>query len=249
MDRENMQTLPNTDRTDLQLPELAASVQKERTTPTHDRQIEFENIVLRRLPQLRRMAMWKLRNREDAEDAVQDALLSAFKHIADFEGRAQMSTWLTAIATNSVRMQLRRRFQRARRSVDEQPEEFADYLADTRPTAELCVVALQRRELMTKLVKALPLSQRTALQLRHADGLSLREAAEALEVPVGTLKSYLARGRARLAQLLVALGARRPGAPIGDLKTTGNAPSAVRGRRPCPSARARGKVMSPGGRT
>jgi RNA polymerase sigma-70 factor (ECF subfamily) len=49
------------------------------------------------------MAMRWLRNPEDAEDAVQDAMLSAFKHIARFDGRAQMLTWLTAIVINAVR--------------------------------------------------------------------------------------------------------------------------------------------------
>ncbi len=63
---------------------------------TPERLQEFDNIVSRGLPRFRRIAMRWLGNHEDAEDAVQDAMLSAFKHIADFEGRAQMSTWLTA---------------------------------------------------------------------------------------------------------------------------------------------------------
>jgi RNA polymerase sigma factor (sigma-70 family) len=58
-----------------------------------ERRLEFEDLVTRLLPSFRRLAMRLLRNTEDAEDAVQDALLSAFKNIARFEGRAQMSTW------------------------------------------------------------------------------------------------------------------------------------------------------------
>src|SRR3989442_6663888 len=60
-------------------------------------------------PALYRTALRQLRNPEDAEDAVQDALLSAFKHIAQFEGRSQISTWLTRIVLNSAGIQLRRR--------------------------------------------------------------------------------------------------------------------------------------------
>ncbi len=67
---------------------------------------ELDNILSRALPRFRRIAMRWLGNHEDAEDAVQDAMLSAFKHIADFEGRAQMSTWLTAVVINAVRMQI-----------------------------------------------------------------------------------------------------------------------------------------------
>src|SRR6266700_398708 len=70
---------------------------------------ELDNVLSRALPRFRRIAMRWLGNHEDAEDAVQDALLSAFTHIADFDGRAQMSTWLTAIVINAVRMQIRRR--------------------------------------------------------------------------------------------------------------------------------------------
>src|SRR5258708_1610857 len=72
---------------------------------TPERLQEFDNIVSRGLPGFRRIAKRWLGNHEDAEDAVQDAMLSAFTHIADFEGRAQMSTWLTAVVVNPGRMQ------------------------------------------------------------------------------------------------------------------------------------------------
>src|SRR5260370_22394002 len=70
---------------------------------------ELDNVLSRALPRFRRIAMRWLGNHEDAEDAVQDAMLSAFKHIADFEGRAQMSTWLTAGVINPGRIQIPRR--------------------------------------------------------------------------------------------------------------------------------------------
>ena len=65
-------------------------------------------VLSRRLPYLYRCAYRLLGNKADAEDAVQDALLAAFKHLNQFRGEAQLSTWLTAIVINCARMQLRK---------------------------------------------------------------------------------------------------------------------------------------------
>src|SRR5260370_28583921 len=99
---------------------------------------ELDNVLSRALPRFRRIAMRWLGNHEDAEDAVQDAMLSAFKHIADFEGRAQMSTWLTAVVINAGRMQIRRRPRGQMFSLDRSPKEdqskpFFELLFDPRP--------------------------------------------------------------------------------------------------------------------
>ena len=83
--------------------------QGRRTQVSPERRLEFEDVLSRNLPGFQRVAMRWLRNPEDAEDAVQDAMLSAFKNIARFEGRAQMATWVMAIVINAVRAQLRRR--------------------------------------------------------------------------------------------------------------------------------------------
>src|SRR5271165_4728164 len=102
--------------------------------------MEFEKIVSRDLSRFRRLAMRWLRNPEDAEDAVQDAMLSAFRHIAAFDGRARLSTWVMAIVINAVRMQLRRRPRYHFVSLDQAPEEgqwaISEVLADPRPTPE-----------------------------------------------------------------------------------------------------------------
>jgi RNA polymerase sigma-70 factor (ECF subfamily) len=63
-------------------------------------QNDFEGVISRYSPVLFRVALRRLGNVEDAEDAVQDALLSAHKHVGQFEGRSQLSTWLTRIVTN-----------------------------------------------------------------------------------------------------------------------------------------------------
>src|SRR5882757_6662299 len=98
---------------------------------TIDRQQEFESLLPHAIPRFRRMAMRWLRNPEDAEDAVQDAMLSAYRHIARFDGRAQMSTWLTAILINSVRMQLRRRPRGPVVSLDQTPADGQKSISET----------------------------------------------------------------------------------------------------------------------
>jgi RNA polymerase sigma-70 factor (ECF subfamily) len=167
-----------------------------------ERRREFENMLSHVLPRLRRLAMRWLRNPEDAEDAVQDALLSAFKNIARFEGRAQMSTWLMAIVINALRMRLRRRPRYQILSLHEDPSDSqwtpADLLVDPRPTPERSFEQCELREIVTKLICTLPASQRAALRLRQRDDFSIRSAAETLGLPVGTLKARLARGRAKL---------------------------------------------------
>jgi RNA polymerase sigma-70 factor (ECF subfamily) len=170
---------------------------------TAERLQEFDNIVSRGLPRFRRIAMRWLGNHEDAEDAVQDAMLSAFTHIADFEGRAKMSTWLTAVLINAIRMHIRRRPRNQMLSLDCTPKEdhsttFAEFLRDPRPIPDQTLERRQFREIVTKLTNGLPPQQRAALLLRQQDGLSIKETAKILAVPVGTVKAQLARGRAKL---------------------------------------------------
>src|SRR6266581_2709983 len=126
---------------------------------------EFDNILSRALPRFRRIAMRWLGNHEDAEDAVQDAMLSAFTHIADFDVRAPMSTWLTAIVINAVRMQIRRRPRNQMLSLDRCPKEdesitFSELLVDPRPTPEQTLEQRQLHQIVTKLTASLPPAQR-----------------------------------------------------------------------------------------
>jgi RNA polymerase sigma-70 factor (ECF subfamily) len=77
--------------------------------PLGCRTSELDDVVLRNQRVLYKNAFRYLGNAADAEDAVQDALLSAYKHLAQFRGQARISTWLTAIVINAARMKLRRR--------------------------------------------------------------------------------------------------------------------------------------------
>ena len=169
-----------------------------------ERRLEFDGILSRSLPRFRRMAMRWLRNAEDAEDAVQEALLSAFKNIARFDGRARMSTWVTAIVINAVRMRLRSLSRSRTVSLDEAQGDtewfLSDLVVDSAPTPEQALEAGELRALVVKLTACLSPCQRGALQLCEQEGRSIREAAAILGVAEGTVKAQLARGRAKLAE-------------------------------------------------
>jgi RNA polymerase sigma-70 factor, ECF subfamily len=203
----NLRTSACKFRDSLLPPVAVAGGQERRTQVSLELRQEFETVLSRNLLGFQRVAMRRLRNPEDAEDAVQDAMLSAFKHIARFEGRAQMSTWVTAIVINAVRAQLRRRLRQTFLSLDQPAQDgqqtIGDLVADQRPTPEQTLAEYERLKLVVKLTRSLPPSQRVAMQLRQRDdGLSIKEAAEVLGVPVGTLKAQLARGRVTLRQQL-----------------------------------------------
>jgi RNA polymerase sigma factor (sigma-70 family) len=92
---------------------------------------EMQDVLARYLPRFYRRAYRQLGNASNTEDAVQNALLAAYKHLDQFKGQAQMSTWLAAIVTNCALMQLRRRPRQIHVSLNEQVGEDPDYcLAD-----------------------------------------------------------------------------------------------------------------------
>jgi len=168
---------------------------------------EMQDVLSRCLPLFYRRAHWHLGNAADAEDAVQDALLSAYKHLDQFKGQAQMSTWLTAIVTNSARMQLRRRLRQVHLSLDDRFEEeegnpLAERLAHQGPSPEDECQNSELHGRLMQLVSQLSPPLRNAFHLRALDGLTTSEAAHILGVPDGTVKARLARARAKLKHLL-----------------------------------------------
>jgi len=160
--------------------------------------------VARCLPMFYRRALRFLGNAPDAEDAVQDALLSAYRHLGQFRGQAQLSTWLMTIVTNAALMQLRRRS--AYFSLDqEQGEEgltFSEKLADSKPSPEEVCSTLEARDRLVEGIQRLSPKLRRTFQLRDIDGLTTKEAAHVLGVPEGTVKARLARARAQLVGIM-----------------------------------------------
>jgi RNA polymerase sigma-70 factor (ECF subfamily) len=168
---------------------------------------EMHDVLTRCLPSFYRNAYRHLGNAADAEDAVQDALLSAYKHLDQFKGQAQMSTWLTAIVTNCARMQLRRRPRQNHLSLDQQFGDEQEYsLADRLPAREPSPEdECRRSELhgrLMQLAEQLSPPLRKAFQLRDVEGLTTSEAAHVLGVAEGTVKAQVARARAKLRRLM-----------------------------------------------
>jgi RNA polymerase sigma-70 factor (ECF subfamily) len=184
-----------------------------------ERARELDSVVSRLLPMFYKRAFRFLGNATDAEDAVQDALLSAYKHLGQFRGQAQLSTWLTTIVTNAARMQLRRRSSYL--SLDEEQAEdgltFSERLADSKPSPEEVCSTAEAQDRLVEGVKQLSPKLRKAFQLRAIDGLTTKEAALVLGGPPGTVKAQLARARARLARIIRAKPVR-PGSRTGSLR-------------------------------
>jgi len=167
--------------------------------------LELQAVLSLRLPSFYRCALRLLGNAADAEDAVQEALVAAYKHIDQFRGQSQLSTWLTTIVTNCARMQLRKRPRQIQVPLydhigEEQKYSVPERLADPRPNPE---DACRHSELTAHLRKCTALlspSLRRTFQLRVVDGLSILETAQVLGLPHGTVKGQLARARTKLAR-------------------------------------------------
>jgi len=167
---------------------------------------EMMTLVAERLPYFQRMALRRLDNMADAEDAVQDALLSAWKHLDKFKGQAKMSTWLTVIVMNSARMVVRKRprtFHFSLEAEDQNEEQlcFTDLLPDTRPDPEAQVRRLELEQRLNRLSVHLAPHLREVIRLRGGEGLSIRETADALGLTESAVKTRAARAREELRRL------------------------------------------------
>lgn len=160
----------------------------------------FAELVTRHRDRLWAVAVRTLGDHEEASDALQDALVSAFRGAAGFRGEAAVTTWLHRVVVNACLDRMRRRA--ARPTVPLPDAEPADRRDDHRATE----IRLDVRAALARL----PEHQRQALVLVDMHGLSVAEAAAVLEVAEGTIKSRCARGRAALAPML------RPVADAGN---------------------------------
>ena len=152
----------------------------------------FDLLMARHERRVYNLAYRMLGNPDDARDATQDAFLSCFRHLAQFRGDSAFSTWLHRIALNACYDVLRRR--RDTTSLDDrrvEPSPVADH-AD-----RAAVGADVQRALM-----AVPPDFRAVLVMHELQDLPLEEIATALDVPVGTVKSRLYRGRVALGRIL-----------------------------------------------
>lgn len=145
----------------------------------------------------------------EADDVVQETFLRAYRALDSFRGESSLKTWLYAIALNRVRARkgalarFRSFFVQLGRESSEGDGEL--YLTDPPdPTAdpEGDAITAERRAKLRESLKALPEEFRTAVVLRDLEGMAYGEIADALRVPVGTVRSRIARGRALLKEML-----------------------------------------------
>lgn len=166
----------------------------------------FEEIVKRYDCKLFRIAQYLLHNREDAEDAVQEAFLKAFRHLDQFREEAKFSTWLTRIAMNQALMVLRKR--RSKREVpidgdfDTDDGTLPIEIADWTPNPEDLYRAGQLREILRNTLQKLGSGLRVVFVLRDIEGLSLEQTAEALGLSVVAVKARSFRARLQLRERL-----------------------------------------------
>src|SRR5438128_10819564 len=155
-------------------------------------------------------ALRVLGNTEDAEDALQDGMLSAYRNLKRFEGRSQFSTWLTRIVINAALMRRRSAKARPAVSLDETPREdelpAAERFADDGRNPEQVFAGTELREMISENLDELSPLLRTAFLLREVQGYSTGEAAKKLGVTENTLKARLWRARHQMAERL----GRRP---------------------------------------
>ncbi|MGE6730625.1 RNA polymerase sigma factor SigM [Streptomyces sp. NPDC059900] len=172
----------------------------------------FGELVRRHRDRLWAVALRTLGDREEAADAVQDALVSAYRAAHTFRGQSAVTTWLHRITVNACLDRARKAASRKTSPIDD--TERLEQLLEPHESAEAPV---ERGDLHRQLIEALgtlPHDQRAALVLVDMQGYPVAEAAQVLEVPTGTVKSRCARGRARLLPLLTHLRAEtrtRPG--------------------------------------
>jgi RNA polymerase sigma-70 factor, ECF subfamily len=161
----------------------------------------FGELFHRHQRQLHRLARLTTRTPEDADDALQDAMLSAHRSAGSFRHDAAVGSWLHRIVVNACLDRLRRA--KAHRTV---PLEDVYPVADRTAQVETAIV-------VERALARLPIGQRAAIVAVDMQGYSVADTARLLGVPEGTVKSRCARARARLAELLGYLDTSAPATP------------------------------------
>ena len=152
-------------------------------------------------------------DREEAADALQDALVSAFRRAAGYRGESSVTTWLHRIVVNACLDRRRRGVVRRAQPLPEEDVPVSPGPASPVSPADPAEEAerAERARAVLRALATLPVEQRAALVLVDMQGFSVDEAAAVLEVPPGTVKSRCSRGRRRLAPLLSPLVEGGPG--------------------------------------
>src|ERR1700720_3953720 len=161
----------------------------------------FEELGSRYEKKIFRLTMNITRNREDAEDAMQDAFLKSYAHLKDFQEDSRFYTWLVRIAANEALMRLRKR-RPNQFSLDEPIEGEDDFIPqqieDWGPNPEQRFAQTEMRDILRGVIEELPPDFRVVFLLRDVEGLSTQDTAEAVGISEAAVKSRLLRARLKL---------------------------------------------------
>jgi RNA polymerase sigma-70 factor (ECF subfamily) len=161
-----------------------------------------EQLFARHTGRLYRTAFAVLRNKEDAEDALQEGLCKAYTSLRSFQGRSSFISWLTRIVLNAALMSRRRKKAHPEFSLDQildsQLERLPKSVVDVRLDPEKIYAATEVHTLIEQHVRQLPARLQEAYRLRANRGLSATESSQALGIPTSAYKSRILRARRRL---------------------------------------------------
>jgi RNA polymerase sigma-70 factor, ECF subfamily len=163
--------------------------------------LAFGRLVLRYKPRIFAVAKRITKNREDAEDVVQESFHKAFRHLNNFQEKSRFSTWMTRIAMNEAFMLLRRRRGIAEsmpQGLDDGAESFSTKFVDLQPSPEESCCLRERKEILTEAINRLGPKIRRTILLRDIEERSIEETAQILGASVGVVKSRLFQGRRKL---------------------------------------------------
>jgi len=167
----------------------------------------FEALMRRHNTRLFRVARSILKDETEAEDALQDAYVQAYRAAAQFRGDAELSTWLTRIVINQALMRLRKKKRErvvvpfrtsgavAEERIDDMPDVKAESPSDATLRAEV-------RQVIERRIDQLPVAFRTVFVMREIEEMTVQETAECLGIPPSTVRTRLFRARALLREAL-----------------------------------------------
>jgi RNA polymerase sigma-70 factor, ECF subfamily len=171
-------------------------------------QAAFETLMRRHNARLFRVARAILKDDGEAEDALQDAYLDAYRRIGDFRGDSQLATWLTRIVINQALMRLRRQKRDrvvvpfgVRRGTDRELPEL-DMADDKSESPTDATMRAEVRRMIERRIDELPVAFRTVFVMREVEDMTVDETAACLSIPAATVRTRLFRARALLREAL-----------------------------------------------